>query len=100
MDRYGETKSLGDLMKDVLPSALGANAAKGFRAMQVQAAWRKVLGPLMSQYSSRERFADGTLFITITSPALRQELFMNRSSVIEKINAELGSALVKEIVFC
>lgn len=100
MDRYGVAKSLGDLMKDVLPSALGANAAKGFQAMQVQSAWRTILGPLMAQYSMCERFTNGTLFVTINSPALRQELFMNRSSVIEKINAELGSALVKNIVFC
>lgn len=100
MDRYGETKSLGDLMKDLLPSALGANAAKGFEAMQIVDAWKKVLGQLMAKYSARERFSGGTLFVTITSPALRQELFMNRKAVIEKINAELGSALVKEVIFC
>lgn len=100
MDRFGETKILGDLLKDLLPSALGTNAAKGFEAMQVIEAWRKVLGQLMVKYSARERFNDGTLFVTITSPALRQELFMNRQSVVEKINAELGSASVKEVIFC
>jgi len=100
MDRYGETKSLGDLMKDLLPSALGANAAKGFEAMQVIDAWRMVLGQTMMKYSVREHFNDGKLFVTVTSPALRQELFMSRASVIEKINAELGSALVKEVIFC
>lgn len=99
MDRYSKTKSLGDLMKEILPSALGANAAKGFEAMQVQEVWRRILGPVMSQYSTKEKFRDGTLFVTITSPALRQELFMSRRSVIEKLNTELGSVLVKEIIF-
>lgn len=100
MNRYGEAKTLGNLLKDLLPDALGANTAKGFEAMQVVDAWRKILGAIMVKYSARERFENGTLFITITSPALRQELFMNRQSVAEKINAELGSAIVKEVIFC
>lgn len=100
MDRYSKSKSLGDLLKDLLPTALGPNTAKGFEAMQVVDAWRKILGTLMVKYSARERFENGVLYVKITSPALRQELFMNRQSVIEKINAELGSAIVKEIVFC
>jgi len=99
MDRYGETKSLGDLMKELLPTALGTNAAKGFEAMQVVEAWRNVLGQLMVKYSARERFENGTLFVTVTSSALRQELFMNRQSIVEKINAEIGSAIVKEVIF-
>ena len=87
-------------MQDLLPDALGANTAKGYQAMQVVDVWRNSLGGMMSRYSARERFADGTLFVTITSSALRQELFMHRKAVIEKINAELGSALVRDIIFC
>ena len=40
---------------------------------------------------------DGKLFIKSKSPAFASELFMNRESVKNKINQELGEEIVREI---
>lgn len=98
-DRYKETMVIGDILPQVLSHSIGANAVAGLQAMQVVKTWRDTLGRTMVRYSSHERFSDGTLFVKISSSAFRQELFMNRDSVISKINGSIGSDIVKQIVF-
>ena len=97
-DRFAETMSLGEMLPKVLGDALGVNAMEGLRAIRVVEAWRKVLGTAMGRYSSKERFEQGTLYAAIQLPALRQELFMNRNSVIRKVNDEMGIDIVKTLV--
>jgi len=42
-------------------------------------------------------FKNGTIFIKLTSSAWASELFMNRNTIIKKINKELGEGAIKEI---
>lgn len=98
-DRYKETMVIGDILPQVLNRSIGASAVAGLQAMQVVKTWRDALGRTMVRYSSHEHFSDGTLFVSISSAALRQELFMNRDSVVAKINETIGSDIVKRIVF-
>lgn len=97
-DRFADTMSLGEMLPKVLGDALGVNAMEGLRAIRVVETWRTVLGPTMGRYSSKERFEQGTLFAVIQLPALRQELFMNRASVIRKINEQMGVDVVKNLI--
>lgn len=97
-DRKAEITVLGDVLKDVLGDALGPKATEGLRAMRVVETWCDLLGTAMGRYSTAERFESGTLYVTIRSAALRQELFMNRTAVIEKINKRFGIDVVKQLV--
>lgn len=97
-DRYAETKILGDLLPELLEKSLGASSATGLRAVRVVSVWKDVLGVTMGRYSSREKFENGVLVAKIQSAALRQELFMNRKSVIAKVNEKYGSDVVKQLI--
>ena len=97
MDRHADILPLGDIMSTVLGDALGASAMEGLRALRVVEIWRETLGTTMSRYSSHERFDKGTLYAAIQLPALRQELFMNRATIIKKINDQLGIDFVKAL---
>ncbi|MDE7165540.1 MAG: DUF721 domain-containing protein, partial [Bacteroidaceae bacterium] len=44
-------------------------------------------------------FRNGTLYVKITRPALRQDLSMGRTQLTRKLNAEVGAQVVQNIVF-
>lgn len=70
-----------------------------FDENEVVAAWRTVLGPTLVRYSENLEFRERMLYVRITSPMLRNDLFMQRSALIEKLNAAIGRHLVNGIVF-
>ncbi len=61
-------------------------------------AWRTVLGPL-ADYSTGLELRGGMLHVHITSPMLRNDLFLQRTSLIDKLNAAIGRRVVFGIVF-
>ncbi len=61
-------------------------------------AWRTVLGPL-ADYSTGLELCGGMLHVHITSPMLRNDLFLQRTSLIDKLNAAIGRRVVFGIVF-
>lgn len=60
-------------------------------------AWDKVAGTLVAQYTTEKYIRNQTLFVHVENPALRSELNMMRSSLVEKLNAEVGSMIITEI---
>ena len=62
-------------------------------------AWPEVAGPFITRYTGAVRFQQGTLYIKITRPALRQDLTMGRTQLARQINERVGSPVVKQIVF-
>lgn len=59
--------------------------------------WDKVAGGLAAQYTTEKYIRNQTLFVHIEHPALRSEINMMRSSLVEKLNAEVGSMIITEI---
>ncbi|MBQ0007120.1 MAG: DUF721 domain-containing protein [bacterium] len=97
-DRFADTMSLGEILPKIMGDVVGVNAMEGLRAIRVVETWRNVLGSTMGRYSSKERFERGVLYASIQLPALRQELFMNRTSIIKKINEQMGIDIVKSLI--
>ncbi len=87
---------------DVLHRALASDnkaIAKHFDAVAVIDAFTQVLGASLAGYATNMEFRDGALYVHITSPMLRNDLFMQRSSLIEKINDAIGRKMLFSIVF-
>lgn len=61
--------------------------------------WPEIMGAAVANRTSQIRFENDTLFVTLTSSSLRQELFLEKEKIIGMLNAEAGSEIVKEIVF-
>ncbi|MDR1543901.1 MAG: DUF721 domain-containing protein [Prevotellaceae bacterium] len=59
----------------------------------------KVLGKVPCSYISEMKFYNKTLYIKVNSAPFRQTLLLQRASLIKRLNAEAGIALIKEIVF-
>ncbi len=67
--------------------------------IEVKYAYRNVVGDFINRLTYSIRFNKGTLTLSISSAALKQELFYKRSSLAEKINEAIGRSAVKNIVF-
>lgn len=72
------------------------------RILEVRAAqaWPLVVGEMISRQTGKAFVRNGILTVRVASPALRQELYMNRSSLIRHINETISASdVVKEIRF-
>ena len=97
MERKEVVRLSSDLLREAL-SSNGNEAAIHLTELSVQEAWTQVLGSL-TQYSTNLELKDGALHVRITSAVLRNDLFMQRSQLIEKINQVIGKKIVYSIVF-
>jgi predicted nucleic acid-binding Zn ribbon protein len=87
---------LGDVLSGVIDE-LGLR--KKLDEARVVEAWKGVAGPQVERETERAWVKGGRLYVKIQSAAWRQELQMQRGRWKERLNDELGRALVDEIVF-
>ena len=59
--------------------------------------WLKSFGKTVENQTAGFNFRNGTVFITVTSPVLRNELFALRSKLVDRFNEECGKNIVQEV---
>jgi len=71
------------------------------RVLEGQAckAWSEVVGGSVARRSAAERFADGTLFVVVESPAWHAELGFIRGEILGKLEEILGKRIVTNLRF-
>jgi Protein of unknown function (DUF721). len=62
-------------------------------------AWQVVLGKNVMDYTHDLQIKNGVLYVSITSAVLRHDLFMQREEIRNKINKNVGTEVVKKIIF-
>lgn len=67
-----------------------------YRAVAV---WPQIAGQAIARLTGDVSFRNGTLYIKITRPALRQDLMMGRLQLVRKVNDAVGAQVVQNIVF-
>ncbi|WP_455075015.1 DUF721 domain-containing protein [Prevotella fusca] len=60
-------------------------------------AWDTVAGSAVAHYTQEKFIRNQTLFIKITNPALRADLSMMQSELVQKLNAAVGSMVITEV---
>ena len=96
---FKKVQRISDLIKTDLRKIVGPESYKALDAVHVVNTWRQMLGPAMVRYSEGETFQDGALRIRIKSSVLRNDLFMQRTELIQKLNTQLGRQIVFAITF-
>lgn len=92
--RKHNTESVADVIRIVLREN---GLEKPLLEHRLIEAWPSLMGPLVDKYTGRIEIRDSVLFVQITSAALRQELFLARQRVVEKLNVEVGAELITDI---
>ena len=67
-----------------------------FRLVQ---SWTEVLGTSVERYT-RDLYIKGqTLFVRLSSSVLKNELMMQRTSLVQRLNAAVGAQVITDIRF-
>ncbi len=61
--------------------------------------WETVVGSVYAAHTERLSVKAKVLYAKIDAPALRQELAMQRSELVKKLNNKVGKKVIEEIVF-
>ena len=62
-------------------------------------AWPTVAGDVIARYTDGVTIRNQTLYVHLTSPALRQDLSMQRAEYVKKLNEFVGSQVIADIRF-
>ena len=61
--------------------------------------WPEVVGPVVAGYTLNTFIYNQTLFVRLSSPALRSDLSMRRQELTQQLNAAVGEQVITDIHF-
>lgn len=61
--------------------------------------WEEVVGGVNAAHTQSLRVKAKKLYVQLDVPALRQELMMQRSELIKKLNNKVGKKVIEDIIF-
>lgn len=75
------------------------NLEQKYESTALLNAWPELMGPMIAKHTREIKLIEGTLFVSLDSAPLRQEMVQSRDKVIQLMNERAGSEVVKEVVF-
>jgi hypothetical protein len=70
----------------------------GMDKIDVEKAWKDLMGNGVNTYTKEVVLKGTTLYVTLTSAVLREELSYGKQKIISMLNEELRKDVVKELV--
>ena len=62
-------------------------------------AWPEVMGQGIVNYTGEVVIRNRVLYVQLKSSVLRQELYMNRKRLVQKLNEYVGAQVIENIIF-
>ena len=93
--RENDSFSIKDLMDSYINKG---KLKKGFQKIHVKEAWEKLMGNGVVAYTRDVKLQNGTLIVSLTSSALREELSYGKTKIIKMMNDEIGEELIRKIM--
>lgn len=93
--RRGEIKSIAEIVRATCREEGLETPLNEYRLIQ---AWPQVLGKAVQAYTKELRIYNQVLFVKVTSSVLRQELLMNRKSLVRRLNEHVKAQVITDIV--
>ena len=91
-----KTEHISDLLNKFL-------RAEGLETPMLQqhilASWSSVVGETVAKYTEKKYIKNQTLYVKIGNPALRNNLNMMKTDLLNQINAFAGSRVIYDIRF-
>ena len=87
------TSSLTDALVEYLRES---GLEKPVLEVQVEEAWPKVMGDMVTKMTRSVEMKDGMLIVRVSSAALKAQLFENRFELVRKLNEAVGAEVIKD----
>lgn len=71
---------------------------KGMDKVNAREAWANLMGNGVNNYTTAIELRNDTLFVSLSSSVLREELSLGKSKIVTMLNEELGKEVVKKLV--
>jgi predicted nucleic acid-binding Zn ribbon protein len=94
--KLSSDRPLGEVLKELIETY---RLEGKLNEMKVIHSWEKVVGDMIARHTKDLYIRNGKLFVKIDSPALKNELSYSTSTIIEKLNDEVGSKVIEEVIF-
>jgi len=87
-------------LKDAIDQLLNAYKLKPkLDETKLTERWGNIVGEMIRKHTLQIFVKNKKLYIKLDSSVIRQEMMYSKSTIIDKVNAELGGRIVEEIVF-
>jgi len=91
-----DAQPLGDLVQQYLRSESLETPLNERRLIN---AWHKEMGPVISSYTRDLYIRNQVLYVQLNSAVLRQELMMERSRIVTRLNDAVKAQVITDVVF-
>ena len=87
--------SIGDVLKQFIEKN---KLQGGMDKIDVEDAWKSLMGNGVNSYTKEVVLKGTTLYVSLTSAVLREELSYGKQKIIKMINDELGKEVIKDVI--
>ena len=91
-----DTEAIGDAIRVFLRSE---GLETPYNQYRLISAWPAVMGNTIAKYTSEIYIKNQTLYVRLTSPALRNDLNMQRKNIVNKLNKHINALVISDIMF-
>ena len=88
-------KSIGNILGHLIQDFGIEKSIKGYQALTI---WSEIVGKRIAEISEPVKIRNGKLFIRVKTDSWRNELIYHKKDITDRLNASLGSVVVKDIV--
>ena len=93
--RSFEPQSISEVLGELIDQK---KIKSGITKIRVEQAWKETMGNSVAQYTQQVTYRGTTLFVNLTSAALREELSYGEKKILLHLNETLGSNLISKLV--
>ncbi|WP_309614079.1 DUF721 domain-containing protein [Flavobacterium sp.] len=93
--RVSNEGSIGDVLKQFIEKN---KLQSGMDKIDVEDAWKSLMGNGVNSYTKEVVLKGTTLYVSLTSAVLREELSYGKQKIIKMINEELGKEVIKDVI--
>jgi len=94
--RRSNIQSIGEVIREYLK---GTGFEKKLKEVDVVQSWEELLGKTIATYTNDIALKNKILYVKISSPVVKNELFMMREEIRRKLNEKAGEEMVSKIIF-
>ena len=96
MKRNFKSKSIKTILDNMISGSNTLNS--GLNNVKIQKLWEETMGTNVNSYTNEVILKNKTLYVNISSSALRQELSYCKEKIVDLINKEIGNVIITKIV--
>lgn len=91
-----QSEALSDVLRRFMRESGLESPLNQYRVMNV---WAKVVGDFVARQTSELFIRNQTLYVRLSSPALKSDLMMKRKQLAQQLNEEVGAFVVVDVSF-